>query len=194
MPLKNRVDPFGDLVSVSARGQFMGNRGCLHDNSGNIVRRSEHERWITCVTEWPGEKRPLLAPKQYTPLFFHDEATAFAAGHRPCAQCRRPAFNHFKAAWAKALGIGTPISAMTIDNILSSERGLLVPASEPELLPVGAMVCDSSRKVWLRQTQDWAEWSFEGYGPSTISPDGPLFLVTPPSTVAAFRAGYLPQL
>src|SRR6202451_2054834 len=96
---QNRVTPFGDLVATPERGTFMGNRGVLHDAEGRIKRVWQLKRWIVCVLEFRGRKRQVMTPGRYTELFFLDEATALAAGHRPCAECRRQRFNAFRDAW-----------------------------------------------------------------------------------------------
>ena len=104
MPRQNRVTPFGDIVAVPARGMFMGNRGCLHDASaqltGRIVRPYRLTNWIYCVLSFKGRHRQVMSPGRYTELFFLDEATALAAGHRPCAECQRGRYNEFMRCWA----------------------------------------------------------------------------------------------
>src|SRR5690606_13501660 len=104
MPHQNRVDPMGAIHATPQRGAWFGNRGCLHDADGVICRHHQGARWICCLTEFPPRQRPLLTPGHYTELFFLDEATAYAAGHRPCAECRRPAFRAFSALWAREFG------------------------------------------------------------------------------------------
>jgi len=100
MPLQNRVTPLGELVKDPARGLVYGNRGCLHDHTGRIRRRYNGKRWIACQLQFRGWRRqPLMQPGRFTELFFLDEATAFAAGHRPCALCRRPDYERFAAIW-----------------------------------------------------------------------------------------------
>src|SRR5262245_37465472 len=99
MPLQNRVTPFGEIVAVPERGTLMGNRGVLHNDAGRIVRSYQVRRWIACRTTFRGRRRQLLQPHSYTELFFLDEATAFAAGHRPCAECRHTDYQRFKTAW-----------------------------------------------------------------------------------------------
>ncbi|TWT58745.1 hypothetical protein KOR42_21310 [Thalassoglobus neptunius] len=99
MPLQNRVTPESVIEAVSARGMFMGNRGCLHGCERNLVKQfCSEKRWIICETEFRGRRRALMEPGKYTELFFLDEATAFASGHRPCGECRRDRFVDFKAA------------------------------------------------------------------------------------------------
>src|ERR1700733_13647396 len=105
MPLQNRVDPFGKLIRTPARGAMMGNRGgVLHNSEREIVRPYKSRRWITCLLEFKGRHRIVMSERRYTELFFLDEATAFAAGHRPCAECRRERFNAFKEAWRCSRG------------------------------------------------------------------------------------------
>src|SRR4030095_5996707 len=102
MPLQNRVSPFGDLIATPARGLVYGNRGCLHDDEGRIRRRYAVTRWIACRLRSRGWHRsPLLQPGRFTELFFLDEATAFAAGHRPCALCRREDYDRLVALWSE---------------------------------------------------------------------------------------------
>ena len=121
MPLRNRVDPFGDLHAVAARGLLTGNRGCLVDDEGAIVRRHQVRRWITCRTEYRGWRHPLAAPRRWTPVFFLDEAVALAAGHRPCALCRRDSYRAYGEAVAEATGGSVP-SADELDLRLHDER------------------------------------------------------------------------
>jgi hypothetical protein len=116
MPLQNRVDPWGRLHSVAARGAWMGNRGVLHDATRQIVRPWRLKAWILCRLEFKGRRRRVFAPARYSELFFLDEATAFAAGHRPCAECNRERFNQFKRAWRSGA------RAAEIDAALHAER------------------------------------------------------------------------
>ncbi|HEX3550596.1 MAG TPA: hypothetical protein VHT53_09475, partial [Candidatus Elarobacter sp.] len=125
MPLRNRVTPFGDIVALPGRGLLMGNRGVLHDDGGTIVRASAVRRWIACRTEFRGRRRTLLQPRRWTELFFLDEATALAAGHRPCAECQRGRYREFQAAWAAAnptLAGGAAPGADRMDAVLHAER------------------------------------------------------------------------
>src|SRR5262245_34901858 len=122
MPLQNRVSPLGELVADPARGLVYGNRGCLHDEEGEIRRRYAVRRWIACRLEFRGWKRsPLLQPGKFTELFFLDEATAFAAGHRPCALCRYEDYRKFVTLWHE-LHPGDPVGADAIDARLHEER------------------------------------------------------------------------
>src|SRR5262249_49569682 len=120
MPLRNRVTPLGELVADPARGLVYGNRGCLHDEHGTIRRRDAGKRWIGCRLEFRGRRRTrLLQPGRYTELFFLDEATAFAAGHRPCAECRREDYVRFQELW-RGLGL-RPANADAMDERLHAE-------------------------------------------------------------------------
>src|SRR5262245_9487062 len=120
MPLQNRVTPFGDLVAVEARGLLMGNRGRLHDGHRRIVRFAQGRRWIACLTSFRGRRRTVMSADSYTELFFLDEAVALAAGHRPCAECRRDDYQRFQAAWARAVSGDT--SADAIDRVIDADR------------------------------------------------------------------------
>src|SRR4051812_1964028 len=120
MARQNRVTPFGNIIATPDRGTFMGNRGVLHDEEGRIRRAWQLKRWIVCVLEFKGRKRRVMTPGHYTELFFLDEATALAAGHRPCAECQRVRFNSFRRALA---GADAPLdSAVAIDDQLHAER------------------------------------------------------------------------
>ena len=99
--MQNRVNPFGQIIETTARGLWMGTRGNIHNAERKIVRQFKLKAWITCRLEFKGRKRQMMMPNLYTELFFLDEATAFAAGHRPCCECRREDYNNFKAAWLK---------------------------------------------------------------------------------------------
>jgi hypothetical protein len=124
MPRQNRVNPFGEIIATPERGTFMGNRGVLHDDEGRIRRKWQGKRWIVCVLEFRGRKRKVMTPSRYTELFFLDEATALAAGHRPCAECRRERFTSFCCAWQQAHPQkgGSQSSAFDIDACLHAER------------------------------------------------------------------------
>src|SRR4051812_20933396 len=118
MPLQNRVDPFGAMFRTAARGTIMGNRGgAIHNEQREIVRPYKSRRWIACVLEFKGRQRVVMSPRLYTELFFLDEAVAFAAGHRPCAECRRARFTAFTEAWARRRrpDTGAPVRADEID-------------------------------------------------------------------------------
>ena len=184
MPLQNRVTPFGELIADPARGLVYGNRGCLHDAHGAIVRRFQVKRWIACRLEFKGRRRALKQqPGRYTELFFLDEATAFAAGHRPCAECRRQDYNRF-------LQLVGERRAGAVDERLHAER--LAPYRELPVagLPDGAFVlCDGG--PWLVLGGELLRWTPAGYTDRTLRPlRGAATVVTPPSLLDVLRAGF----
>jgi hypothetical protein len=197
MPLRNRVTPLGELIATPERGLVYGNRGCLHDADGNIRNRYAVKRWIACQLEFRGWQRPaLLMPGRFTELFFLDEATALAAGHRPCALCRRADYNELTALWA-GLHPGQ-VGADAIDAQLQRER-LVAGASERRLheapfgdLPDGAFVMRDD-KPWLVRGNQLLAWSPGGYlGRSPRPARGTATLITPPSLVALLRTERTP--
>src|SRR5581483_6125079 len=119
MPLQNRVTPFGDVVALAGRGTLMGNRGILHDDARRVVRPFQVRRWIACRLEWRGRHRAVMQPHRYTELFFLDEAAAFAAGHRPCAECRNADYRRFQTLWKALYG---PAGADAMDARLHAAR------------------------------------------------------------------------
>ena len=125
MPLQNRVTPFGGLIATPERGTLLGNRGLLHDPERRIRREWLLVRWIYCVLEFKGRKRTVMSPGRYTELFFLDEATSLAAGHRACAECKRARYNEFREAWIAAnprtFASERP-SAVEIDSVLHEQR------------------------------------------------------------------------
>src|SRR3954454_12205060 len=121
--MQNRVTPDGTIFSTPARGTFMGNRGgALHNCNREIVRQFIGHRWITCLLEFKGRQRKVMSPGLYTELFFLDEAVAFAAGHRPCAECRRARYNDFREAWRRAMGGPSLRMADKMDVVLHKAR------------------------------------------------------------------------
>ena len=192
MPRQNRVDPFGNLIADPARGTLFGNRGVLHADDGTIVRRHALRRWIYCRLEFKGRKRELLQPGRYTELFFLDEATALAAGHRPCAECMRGRFNEFRAAWST-----DPVSATELDAALHAERLTLDGGQAPWRsplgdLPDGAMVAVDGT-AHLVSGGAVRPWSFSGYGAATPLDRGrEVEVLTPRSTTRVIAAGFRP--
>ena len=184
MPLQNRVTPLGDLIADPARGTVYGNRGCLHDAGGRIRRRFATRRWISCRLEFKGWRRTaLLQPGRFTELFFLDEATAFAAGHRPCALCRREDYRRFLEL------VGEP-GADALDARLHEER--LGPYREAALaeLPDGSFVLRGGHP-WLVAGAGLLQWSPGGYTDRVRRPrDERATVVTPPSLVEVLRAGW----
>lgn len=195
MPRQNRVTPFGELEAVAARGLFFGNRGCLHTDTGRIIRFSTTKGWIVCVLEFKGRERLLMQPGKYTELFFLDEPTAFAAGHRPCAECRRADFNRFRDAIAANEGRTEKLLATQLDNRLDAERRegrRRRTVDRPvQTLPDGAMVdIDGVPHLWWdRQLRPWTH---SGYGSPTTVPRLPVPVLTPATTLAALSGGYRP--
>jgi hypothetical protein len=196
-PSRNRVTPMGDIEAIPLRGAWTGNRGILHSGE-KIVRFHASDLWITCALEFRGRWRPQWQPHHYTHLYFHDEAVSFAAGHRPCAECRRESFNAYRAAWAQGLSADIP-SATIINQRLHAERIVagthrrrLHSASWSDL-PDGAFVLLNSPAVVVGS--HLAEWTTEGYRTRHQRPRrGTARIITPPATVAALRAGYPVQI
>jgi len=148
MPRQNRVTPFGTIIATTARGTLMGNRGCLHDSQGALRRAYQGKRWIICLLDFKNRRRSIMTPGQYTELFFLDEATALAAGHRPCAECQQERFNLFRTAWATAnpqlTDTPTPPVAV-VDTVLHQERlrreeQPMIPLSQIDQLPDGSFI------------------------------------------------------
>src|ERR1700726_83270 len=120
-PLRNRVTPAGELIATEHRGTMYGNGGVLHNENLALVRRYQVRRWLACVLDFRGRRRPVMRPRRYTELFFLDEAVALAAGHRPCAECRRHAYNTYRALWAQTHRGAIPY-AKDMDTQLHGER------------------------------------------------------------------------
>jgi hypothetical protein len=193
-PLQNRVDAFGEFHAVAARGAMMGNRGGrIHRDDQTLrPRRWTSRRWIVCVCEFRGRRRDVWG-RFYTELFFLDEPTALAAGHRPCFECRREAAKAFLAAFPNSAGFG----ADAMDEVLHRERladgRKRVWRSRFGALPDGAMIVWEGRAHAVRGGR-LTPWSFNGYGAPLTLPTGfEVDVLTPPSTVAALSAGYRPQ-
>ena len=196
MPRQNRVLPTGQIVAHPARGLFMGNRGCLHRPDGTLDRaRWRGARWITCLTAFQGRRRELMAPGRYTELFFLDEAVALAAGHRPCAECRRESWRAYVAAWARA---GLPgRGAGEIDRVLHAARlgpdGAQTTYPTPaEGLPDGAFIALPAPHLVLSGRA--LPFTPEGYGLPCPLPSGSVTVLTPAPSLATLRAGYRPVL
>jgi hypothetical protein len=195
VPLQNRVTPLGELVADPARGLVYGNRGCLHDAGGRIRRPYAVRRWIACRLEFRGRRRsPLVQPGRYTELFFLDEATALAAGHRPCAECRRADYDRFAALW-RGLHPGDA-GADAIDLRLHAER--FDPATRTQrrheawlaTLPDGAFVLRDGAP-WLVLGRELLEWTPSGYAARVRRPPrAAATVITPPSLAAVLADGW----
>jgi hypothetical protein len=198
MPLQNRVTPTGEIVASEHRGTFTGNRGIIHDPVTRTLlkKRWSTPAWLTCVCEFRGRRREVMTRQSWTELFFLDEATAFAAGHRPCFYCRRDDAKRFRAAWETANGV-SDLKVKAMDAVLHAERidrgkKRLHPLSMPlDELPDGTMV-QADGQSYLVTDGATLRWSFAGYGRADVT--GAALLLTPPSTVRAFQAGYRPVL
>jgi hypothetical protein len=197
MPLQNRVTPLSELIADPARGLVYGNRGCLHDENGRIRRRYNGKRWIACRLQFRGwERRALMQAGRFTELFFLDEATAFAAGHRPCALCRREEYDRFATIWSK-LHPGHS-GADAIDAQLHTER--VDPRTRAQLrheapldeLPDGAFVL-ADETPWLVLGSELVRWTAAGYDGCRARPAGSrALLLTPPSLLTVLRSNWQP--
>jgi hypothetical protein len=206
MPLRNRVDPFGDLHAVPERGMFTGNRGCLVDDSGDVVRHHRGQLWITCVTKYKDWRVPLARPDRWTPIFFLDDASALAAGHRPCGLCRRDEYLSYRDAVSRATGSPRPLSAQDLNHRLAAER--LTPGrgvdratdrilwtAELDRLPAGTVIVDEDRRPQLLLDDRLLTFTFAGWAMPKSRPDaGVVPVLTPPTSVAALSHGFEPAL
>ena len=195
MPRQNRVTPLGDLIAHPARGLVYGNRGCLHDAEGRIRRRWATRRWISCRLEFKGWHRSkLMQPGKFTELFFLDEATAFAAGHRPCALCRREDYNLFVARWGElhprqhgADAIDEQLHSERVERATRERRLHRLPYDE---LPHGAFVVHEGVPKLVNGAKLHA-WSTAGYDVLSPRPaSGEAVVITPPSLLAVLNAGW----
>ena len=198
MPRQNRVDPFGRLIATPQRGSLMGNRGCLHDDAGTVRKAFARKAWVTCRLEWKDIRRPVFTPGLYSELFFFDEATALAAGHRPCNHCRKEDYKTFNEAFSRAFSQGRKIMADAMDIQVHSERigsGHIKRTYTAELssLPDGAMVLwaeepDTPQLLWKGNL---FRWSFDGYSDAVSAKEVAVVeVLTPASICAVLIAGY----
>ncbi len=201
MPLQNRVTPFSTIEAVPQRGLFMGNRGCLHNDQRELISDGwRTKRWIICELSFKSMHRELMQARQYTELFFLDEAVALAAGHRPCAFCRRSEFNAFVFAWSRSST--RPTSAESLDAVLHQER---VPPLRGEsrwraqlnTLPDGTLVVfpHEPGRAWLKLNTRLLAWSHAGYTHAQYQPGTlQVEVLTPFSTVQTLKSGYAPRI
>jgi hypothetical protein len=198
MSLQNRVMPTGEIVADSGRGLMMGNRGCLHGQGRRLgVSRWRSPLWICCVLDWKGVRRDPMPPGRWTALFFLDEATALAAGHRPCGYCRRQDFLDFAQAWRTARRLGRRPWADEMDAVLHRERVDRHRRQVTHYAPAGGLPDGVMIRVGggagLLLAGRVHSWSFHGYSAqATARLPGTVEVLTPPSTVAAIAAGYRP--
>lgn len=202
MPKQNRVTPMGEIVRAPERGTLLGNRGILHNEQQEIIRPYQVKRWIICVLQFKNRQRQVMTPNQYTELFFLDEATALAAGHRPCFECQRERAQAFQAAWQKAFNLSNLPSVAEMDAQLHQERltdaRLLKDKRKRTFtavltsLPDGVFV-EIEKRPCLWWQQQLYPWSMAGYLPPITHPQTrPVFVLTPYSIVAVIKRGYTP--
>lgn len=198
MPLQNRVTPFGEIVAAPWRGAAMGNRGRLHDAERKLGRaRWKTRAWITCFLAFRGRERQVMAPGSYTELFFPDEAAAMAAGHRPCAECRRADYLAFRDAFARAVPeLGPRPKAAKMDAHLHASRLADRPwlSALPPDLPDGVFVEAPQGRALLRWQGRWWVWQGAEYEPHDSHVDGPVRILTPQVMVDVLRAGFVPAI
>jgi hypothetical protein len=200
--LQNRIDPLGNFVKTSARGLWMGNRGVIHDEHKQITKPFKHKAWITCVLDFKERKRTVMTPGRWTELFFLDEATAFAAGHRPCFECRRDDAKRFKQCWIEgnpSHGFTMKTSIHLIDQIIHNERidrvGQKVTyQGRSSDLSEGTFIFTNDRPYVFNKGRlhYWTPFGYEG--DIAVPEDLTLTILTPRSIVNAFLAGYVPQM
>jgi hypothetical protein len=199
MPLQNRVTPTGDIIATPHRGMFTGNRGIIHDpvTKTLLAKRWASPAWLVCLCEYQGRWREVMGGRSWTELFFLDEATAFAAGHRPCFFCRRDDANRFRAAWQEGNEVRA-VRAPDIDAVLHRERlerGKkrlhLLPMALRDL-PDGAMVQQGADSFLIAAGRA-LQWSPSGYRAAELASERAM-LLTPPSTLRALAARYRPVL
>lgn len=206
MPHQNRVTPWGEIRALPGRGMLMGNRGILHDDEGRIARDQTTTGWVCCLTSFRGRRVPLAGPGHYTPLFFLDEPTALAAGHRPCSTCRRRAAQGYARAWRAAFGNESPL-APAMNARLSRERRVPYRGDKVTYraalrdLPSGAMIerrlpGEAAPSAWLVWNEALLRWTSEGYTASERRPPGDaggaVTVLTPAASVAVLARGYAP--
>ncbi|WP_326834446.1 hypothetical protein VSH64_05890 [Amycolatopsis rhabdoformis] len=191
-PERNRVTPLGEIVAIPLRGAWTGNRGILHSGH-DLVRTHASDLWLTCRLEFRGRWREQWLPHRYTHLFFHDEAVSFAAGHRPCAECRHASYVRYRDGWADELAVAPP-SARAMNRQLHAERLDGRRRRLHELpwagLPDGVFVLREDEPAVIVDGGLTA-WTTAGYGTRSVLPArGKAQVITPPATIAVLRTGY----
>ena len=202
MPLRNRVNPYGDIVAdPSKAAMLMGNRGILHNDQREVVRSWRTTAWLTCDPHFKHvDRKPLFQPHRYSELFFLDEATAFAAGHRPCSYCQRVRLEQFKRAWESAFPqAGALVSAPVIDDMLHRHRigkssTKVTFASTIGALPDGTFI-EADGRPYLLHDGRRLPWSFAGYGAAEpAKDDSQVTVLTPRCIVEVFKVGFAPHV
>ncbi len=204
MPRQNRVTPLGTVIATPARGMLLGNRGCLHNAAGSIVRNFQLKRWIYCLLHFKDRRRKLMQPGRYTELFFLDEATALAAGHRPCAECQRNRYLEFNTHWKQVTGLVDEemLGADDLDRELHAER-LDAQQRRQTFAAIGADLPDGVMVLWGKEPlpyllwqQRFLSWMPSGYRPasSSFSLSEPVQVLTPQTVVGVIRAGFRPDV
>jgi hypothetical protein len=200
MPLPNGVDPTGAIETTCPSATWMGNRGEIHNQRGDIVRQFKTKSWVTCRLSYKGwTRKPLMQPGRYTELFFLDEATALSAGHRPCAMCRNAEYVSFKTHWLSANAFPSSTAVADIDRAMHAER-MSRSKSEAWQQPLGSLpsgiVILSNDAPYLWIAERLFPWTSNGYGQSVEPGCGAatVQLLTPPSVVNAIRSGYRVQV
>jgi hypothetical protein len=206
VPRRNRVDPWSDLHAEPGRGLFTGNRGCLVDGAGELVRHHRSALWITCVLEFRDWRWPLARPDRWTPIFFLDEAVALAAGHRPCGFCRRSDYVAYRNGVTAAAGAARPLKATELDRRLTTERlrrGRGIDrakdrktwSSPVDDLPAGTMLVGDEGEARLLLDDGLLRFTFDGWtDPDERPARTTVRVLTPPTSVAALRHGFVPVL
>jgi hypothetical protein len=205
MSLQNRVNPFSHLIATPERGGWTGNRGVIHNTEQKIVKNHAIKAWICCVLQYKNFQRKVMSPNRWTELFFLDEATAFAAGHRPCGFCRHPDFKRFKSLWLLAngeqYGLTNGSKMDAVDAFIHEERldkNGLQKTFKAALsdLPDGTFIAfDDLNQAYLWHQDQLFAWSFGGYTKVVdVDTQQVVNVLTPRSYVAVFKAGYVPQV
>jgi hypothetical protein len=200
--LQNRVDPLGRIISTPARGLWMGNRGVIHNEHKQITKLFNHKAWIICQLHFKERRRSVMTPNRWTELFFLDEATALAAGHRPCFECRKEDAKRFKSSWIEgnpAYKFSMKTSITEIDAIIHSER---IDHEKKKVThqrtlantPDGTFILlkEQPHLLYKGKLHPWTPF---GYGQSVaFTSSSTLTILTPTSVVNAIAAGYIPQM
>lgn len=193
MTLRNRVQPDGQITDTPSRGLFTGNRGILH-TTDKVMGPAlwKHRAWICCTLDWQNRRRPVMTGRNWTELFFLDEAVAMAAGHRPCAYCRRENYNVFSNAWGENLKAPQMDAILHAARAIHGARCLQTHSADAATLPAGTFI--KTNEIMM-VTDDCARtYTPAGYGPPIPRPTGTVTVLTSPPMVNVLRAGYVPKL